>query len=271
MKTREVQALYGLKWNPFLSDIPAEALWRTPETEHFLFRFENLVMDGGYALITGDPGLGKSKCLHLLAQHLSKLEDVTVGVMERPQSSLNDFYREMGELFNVDLIPSNRYGGFKSLRDRWKAHIKTTLFRPILLIDEAQEMETVCMNELRMLGSSEFDSRNLLTTILCGDLRLPERFRTSELLALGSRIQLRMVLEPYDKSQLYDYLKHSIKQAGADYLMTDTLMQTLAEHSAGNLRVLNAMAAELLAVGAKKELKQLDEKLFIEHYSRKKN
>jgi len=90
MSSRKINSLYGLKWNPFLPNIPAEALWRTPETEHFLFRFENLVMDGGFALITGDPGLGKSKCLHLLAQQLSKLEDVTVGVMERPQSSLND-------------------------------------------------------------------------------------------------------------------------------------------------------------------------------------
>jgi general secretion pathway protein A len=271
MSSRKILSLYGLKWNPFLPNIPAEALWRTPENEHFLYRFENLVMDGGFALITGDPGLGKSKCLHLLAQQLSKLEDVTVGVMERPQSSLNDFYREMGELFNVDLIPSNRYGGFKSLRERWHSHIKTTLFRPVLLIDEAQEMETVCMNELRMLGSSEFDSRNLLTTILCGDMRLPERFRSSDLLALGSRIQLRMVLEPYDKSKLYDYLKHALKHAGAEYLMTDGLMQTLTEHSAGNLRVLNSMAAELLAVAAKKELSQLDEKLFIEQYSQKRN
>jgi len=177
----------------------------------------------------------------------------------------------MGELFNVDLIPSNRYGGFKSLRERWHSHIKTTLFRPVLLIDEAQEMETVCMNELRMLGSSEFDSRNLLTTILCGDMRLTERFRSSDLLALGSRIQLRMLLEPYDKNKLYDYLKHALKLAGAEYLMTDGLMQTLAEHSAGNLRVLNSMAAELLAVASKKELSQLDEKLFIEHYSKNRN
>jgi len=271
MKIKEIQALYGLKWNPFLPDIPAEALWKTPETDHFMFRFENLVMDGGFGLITGEPGLGKSKCLHLLADHLSTLDDVTVGVMERPQSSLSDFYREMGDLFDVELIPSNRYGGFKALRERWKVHIKTTLFRPVLLIDEAQEMETVCLNELKMLGSSEFDSRNLLTIILCGDLRLPERFRSSDLLALGSRMQLRRVLEAYDKSTLYAYLKHSITQAGAAYLMTDELMQTLAEHAAGNLRVLNAMAAELLAAGVKKELKQLDEKLFIEHYSRNKH
>ena len=270
MNNKELLAQYGLKWNPFLPDIPAEALWSPPGMDSFIFRLENLVMDGGFALICGEPGLGKSKSLHILASRLERLDDVSVGVMERPQSSLNDFYREMGELFDVNLIPSNRYGGFKSLRERWKVHIKSTLFRPVLIIDEAQEMETNCMNELRLLGSAHFDSRCLLTTVMCGDMRLPDRFRTSELVALGSRIQLRMNLEPYDKKNLFNYLDHSITQAGAPHLMSKTLMRTLTEHAAGNLRVLNSMAGEMLAIGAQKEVKQLDEKLFLEIYSRQK-
>jgi hypothetical protein len=62
--------------------------------------------------------------------------------MERPQSSLGDFYREMGDIFEVNLSLANRYGGFKALRERWLKHTQTTLFRPVLLIDEAQEMLT---------------------------------------------------------------------------------------------------------------------------------
>lgn len=268
MNNKHLLALFGLKWNPFLPNIPVESLWPAPSIDTFLFQIENLVMDGGFALMCGEPGLGKSKNLQYLAHRLERLENVVVGVMERPQSSLADFYREMGDMFGVNLTPSNRYGGFKSLRERWRQHIKSTLFRPILLIDEAQEMMTMNLNELRLLGSAQFDSQCLLTVILCGDLTLPERFRTNSLLALGSRIRFRRMLAPYDKKELRACLEYSLEQAGAPQLMTKPLMTALVEHAAGNLRLLNVMAAELLTTGAQQELHQLDEKLFLDLYSR---
>ena len=268
MKNKEMLALFGLKYNPFLPDIPAEALWPPPGIDNFVFRLENLVTDGGFALIAGEPGLGKSKILQILANRLTPLQDVVVGVMERPQSSLNDFYREMGSLFGVDLSPANRYGGFKSLRKRWENHIQRTLFRPVLLIDEAQEMITCCMNELRILGSVNFDSTCLLTTVMCGDRRLPERFRSNALLSLGSRMRFRMNLQPYSPQDLLNYLEHMIDQAGAPHIMTKALIETLVEHASGNIRVLNNMAAELLAVGAQNKVTRLDEKLFLEVFSR---
>jgi len=76
------------------------------------------------------------------------------------------------------------------------------------------------------------------------------------------------MLEPYEKNDLREYLEHCLEQAGAPHLMSKALMDTLAEHSAGNLRLLNIMAAELLDIGAQQELAQLDEKLFLEVFSR---
>lgn len=267
MNDKKLLALYGLKWNPFSPTIPTEALWHPPGIDNFFYRLETLIMDGGFAMICGEPGLGKSKNLQLCAQRLSPMNEVVVGVMQRPQSSLADFYREMGELFGVNLTPANRYGGFKALRQRWQSHIQSTLFRPVLLIDEAQEMVTNCLNEIRLLSSANFDSQCLLTTVLCGDTRLPERFRSTALVSLGSRIRLRMTLEPYEPQLLFDYLKNCIQQAGAAHLMTEPLMQTLSEHASGNLRMLTTMAAELLERAVQKELAQLDEKLFLETFS----
>jgi hypothetical protein len=51
--------------------------------------------------------------------------------VERPQSNLNDFYRELGDIFAVKLMPSNRWGGFRALRERWKAHLASTRIKPM--------------------------------------------------------------------------------------------------------------------------------------------
>jgi len=268
MTEQHLLALYGLKYNPFLPGLPAEALWQAPGTDPFFARLETLLSQGGFALICGEPGLGKSKTLQRLAGHLERLADVAVGVMERPQSGLGDFYRELGELFGVQLSPANRYGGFKALRARWRGHIKSSLWRPILLVDEAQEVSSECLNELRLLGSAHFDSECLLTTVLCGDGRLSDRFRTRELLPLGSRIRTRLVLEALGHDQLLALLDFILEQAGAPQIMTPQLRHTLCEHAAGNPRVLANMGAELLAAGAERELGTLDEDLFFETFAK---
>lgn len=257
-------SMYGLKHNPFLPDVPADALWRPAVVEHFLSRVEALVETGGFALLTGEPGQGKSKVLQLLAQRLEQAGDMTVAVMERPQSRLTDFYRELGERFAVNLSSNNRYGGFKALRARFRTHISETLQRPVLLLDECQEALDDCLNEIKALSSHYFDSRSLLTVILCGDTRFPTRLATRELLPLGTRVRVRLNLVPWDRDALADFLDHALEQAAAPHLMTPELKATLCDHCGGNLRVLANLAADLLALGAERKLPRLDENLYIE-------
>lgn len=151
MIDKNIRTIFGLKYNPFLPNLPTEALWVAPETEIFAHRVQAMISQGGFALITGDPGQGKSKTLQWIAQRLSTIPDITVGVMERPQSQLADFYRELGELFGVGLTPLNRYGSFKALRTKWKAHCQSSLTRPVLLIDEAQEASSAAIAPKRLL------------------------------------------------------------------------------------------------------------------------
>lgn len=261
-----IQALFGLKWNPFSPDVPTDGLVRTGRIDAFCNRVETLVMDGGFALVTGDPGVGKSVVLRLLAERLGKMRELTVATISRPQSGMTDFYRELSLVFGLQSGTSNRWGGFRSLRERWLSHIETTLLRPIILIDEAQEVPTAVLSEIRLLSSIAFDSKAILTVVLAGDLRLPERLRAAELAPLESRIRTRLRLEPASRDDLITMLETRCEAAGNPALMTPELALTLAERSLGNGRAMLNVADELLMAAASRDLKQLDEKLYLDMY-----
>jgi len=266
MNSKKLLAQWGLKWNPFSPELPGEALLATPRIDHFAWRIEQLVQEGSFALITGDSGTGKSVALRIVAGRLSTLRDVSVGVIQRPQSRVPDFYRELGDIFSVKLASHNRWGGFRALRERWKTHVASSRIKPVLLIDEAQEMNPDVLGELRILSSADFDATSLLTVILSGDSRLLELLGQEDLFPLKSRIRTRLITEPAPREESLELLQHALAKAGNASLMTSELMETLVDHSAGNYRSLMIMGAELLAYGMAHELAQLDEKSYLEVY-----
>ena len=64
--SKKLQALYSLKYNPFCQEVPVPALFVSPAVEHFCWRIENQLGEGGFALVTGAPGSGKSVALRIL-------------------------------------------------------------------------------------------------------------------------------------------------------------------------------------------------------------
>ena len=265
---QKLLALYGLKWNPFTPEVPIEALYVAPKVEDFCWRIEQAhLREGGFALIHGDPGSGKSVVMRLLAERLARVAELSVGVIHHPQSNLSDFYRELGDIFGIAMRVSNRWGGFKALRARWADHLGAARRRPVILIDEAQEMTPMVLSELRLLASAQFDSQSLLCVVLSGDARLLDKLRREELIPLGSRIRTRLATGVATRDELLACLEHLLATAGNASLMTQQLRNTLCDHAAGNYRIFIAMAAELLMSAAQRELTVLDEKLYLQVFA----
>jgi type II secretory pathway predicted ATPase ExeA len=267
MNQKKQLALYGLKWNPFAQEVPPEALWIPPRVEHFVWRLKQQAYQGGFAMITGELGVGKSTVLRFVAGSLDELREVHVGVLTRPQSRVSNFYREMGELFGVTLSVTNRWGGYKALRERWKAHVESTLMRPVLLIDEAQELPTATLSELRLLQSANFDSTSYLAIVLCGDSRLATKLNQPQLLPVLSRIRTRLVLQHTARDELLELLDHALEQAGNRNLLKQEVVEALVDHCGGNVRTLMNMGNELLEAAMAEEAGEIDEKLYLEVFA----
>jgi general secretion pathway protein A len=264
---KKLLGLYSLKYNPFSPEVPTEALYPSGAIESFCWRIEHQIGEGGFAMISGDPGTGKSATLRILTDRLDRIREVKVGLLSRPQASVADFYREMGALFGVGLSPHNRWNGAKLLREKWQTHIEASLSRPVLIIDEAQETLTTVLSELRLLSSTALDSRSILSVILAGDQRLSQRLQEPELLPIASRIRSRLRTEAASSKQLRESLTHLLEHAGNPNLIDSIVLDALCEHAVGTYRVLMNMANDLLVLAVRREAPHIDQQLFFEAFT----
>ena len=110
-----------------------------------------------------------------------------------------------------------------------------------------------------------------MTVVLAGDGRLTRQFRRDDLLPVASRIRVRLNLGYLQPPQLVEWLGHALEKAGRPDLMTHEVRQTLAEHAAGNLRVLANMAHDLLEAAARKGRDEIDAQLYFDLFNPRSN
>lgn len=264
IQSQKLKAFMGLKWDPFLPEVPVHAMHIDESVSQFNWKVEQLVLDGGFALVSGDPGTGKSVVLRQLSSSLSQIPELCVRVLTRPQNRLRDFYREMSSLFGVAIQVSNRYGGFQRLREQWVSQIHNCMFRPVLLIDESQEVPDEVLNEIRLLGSADLDARCILAVVFAGDKRFLANIKQPSLLPLESRIRTRIHLDARSPESMRSILTQAITEAGNAELLTPGVIRALAEQSMGNPRCMMTMAHELLSHAVMREQRQIDENMFFE-------
>lgn len=262
--SHKLKSHFELKWNPFLPSLPNESLYGDGDLELFFWRVEQIASEGGFAMVTGDSGTGKSCTLRVIRDKLAKNPNTSVCLIDRPQSRIRDFYREMATLYGIPLQVTNRYGSFQRLREQWLALTNSHAFRPVLIIDEAQEMHEETLAELRILGSTDLDARCILSVVFAGDRRLAAKLESPTLLPLKSRIRARIDLGNRDATEMRALLDHLLNEAGNPHIMTEPVKKALADQCANNSRVLATLGQELLLHAYIKGKKVVDEELYFD-------
>ncbi|SEA00924.1 ExeA family protein [Alkalimonas amylolytica] len=211
---------------------------------------------GGFVLLTGEVGTGKTTVSRALLQELD--ENTELAFILNPTLSELELLATVCDELRIRYKKSD--ASLKLLGDKIKNRLlknhqsgKQTL----LIIDEAQHLQPVVLEQLRLLTNLETNSRKLLQVILIGQPELQQLLQRSDLRQLAQRITARYHLMPLTETEVQQYLSYRLKVAGSERPVFEAAaVRQLYQRSQGIPRLLNLLAdrAMLAAFARQKPL-----------------
>lgn len=201
---------------------------------------------GGFVLLTGEVGTGKTTVCRAFLEQLP--EGVEVALILNPAQSANELLTNVCEEFRIPL-PKGKLSN-KMLVDRLneyllEAHAKGR--RPVLIIDEAQNLLPQAMEQIRLLTNLETTKHKLLQIFLIGQPELRRLLERDRLRQLNQRITARFHLTPFTLKETGDYIRHRIAVAGVDRpLFSARAIRRIYKFSGGVPRLVNILCDRAL-------------------------
>jgi general secretion pathway protein A len=219
---------------------------------HLLF---GVTAGGGFVLLTGEIGTGKTTMCRCLLEQLPPTCDVAF--IFNPKLTALDLLLTICDELHIELGAAVK--STKTLVDRINAHLLNSHAsgrNTLLIIDEAQNLSADVLEQMRLLTNLETNECKLLQIILLGQPELRQKLARPELAQLAQRIIARFHLGPLAKSDLASYIAHRMTTAGSQrQIIPRRLLSAVYRASRGVPRVVNVLCDRAL-LGAYVEGKQ---------------
>jgi len=202
--------------------------------------------DGGFVLLTGEIGAGKTTICRCLLEQIPPNCDIAY--IFNPKLTVEELLSTICTEFGV-AYPAGRTT-VKTFVDNINAYLLDAHARgrqAVLIIDEAQSLSVDVLEQMRLLTNLETNQRKLLQIILVGQPELAEMLARPELRQLAQRIVARYHLGPLVKSEVAAYVRHRLEIAGAQQpLFPTSLTGRLFSLSQGVPRLINVLCDRAL-------------------------
>lgn len=207
-----------------------------------------LECEGGFILLTGEVGTGKTTLTRMLLSTLPS--EVQVAYLLHSQYAADDLLASLLQELAIDLPEPGPVSFSKQCIDRLYQSLLTAHSegkKTLVVIEEAQNLSTQLLEMLRLLSNLETDRSKLLHILLVGQPELLDQLALPELRQLNQRVVSRFHLKPLASSDIDAYLDHRLRAVGAQRkLFTAASAASVAKLSAGIPRRVNLLAQQAL-------------------------
>jgi general secretion pathway protein A len=252
------ESFFGLRELPFSLTPDPRFLWLSDTHEEGLATLVyGITRHKGFLLLTGEVGTGKTTLLRAALRELPRDTDTALIINTIGLTPL-DLLKLIAAEFAIE-------GRFESTADYLIAINRMLLERlrlgrnTVLIIDEAQNLDSATLEEVRLLSNLETDTAKLMQIVLTGQPELIRKLSSPNLRQLRQRIAVEHHMEPLTAEQVRPYLAHRIEVAGGrfDEIFMPGVEPVFYWFSQGCPRLISLLADRVLLSAYSKQIRPI--------------
>jgi general secretion pathway protein A len=253
---------YGFREKPFnITPDPGFIFLSAHHNEafaHLLYGIDNHV---GFIALTGEVGAGKTTVIRTLLGQLSRDQYRTALIFNPCLSSLG-LMQTINREYGLPADHTDTADLFSDL-NRFLLEENIAGRTVVLVVDEAQNLESMVLEQIRLISNLETEQDKLIQIVLVGQPELRELLARPELRQLGQRIGVNYHLRPMTLADTRDYITHRMEVAGRNdsTLFTPGAVQRIYRFSGGLPRLINLACDRALLLGYTSEQSPLTAKM----------
>lgn len=210
----------------------------------------------GFIVITGEIGSGKTT---LIKKFLSQLEKkIITAVISNTNVESKEFLQMLLQELGIEYSKEETKADLLNRLHYFLIEKYASRQQVVLIVDEAQNLPSAVLEEIRMISNLQTEKEFLIQIILVGQPPLREKLLHPSLEQFLQRVSLSYHLFPLNEQETKDYIKHRLKLAGARYpIFSEEALKAVFKHSQGVPRIINTLCEAALVYGFADEKREI--------------